>query len=79
MRSSRRPPHDVKSPAEGDGDLAEMRARSHVVIGCLRLRKGKDLVDHRLDDIRFHRAVHGLEHLCRTDGNAQNIGAARTR
>jgi hypothetical protein len=59
-----------------DDDFAEVRARSHVLVGRVNLVEPEHLVDHRLDPVRRNTAVHCLEHLHRADRNALHVGAA---
>ena len=50
-----------------DHDLAEVRARSHVLVGRRHFVEAKHLVDDRLDVVRRDKAVHRLKHLRRAD------------
>jgi hypothetical protein len=59
-----------------DDDFAEVRTRSHVLIGRVNLVEAEHFVDHWLDPVGRNGAVHRLEHLHRADRNALHVGAA---
>jgi hypothetical protein len=66
----------VAALRHADDDLAEMRARSHVLISRMNLVEAEHLVDHRLDSVGRNGTVHRLEHLRRADRNTLHVGAA---
>jgi hypothetical protein len=59
-----------------DDDFAEVRARSHVLVGRVHLVEAEHFVDHWFDPVRRNGPVHRLEHLHRADRNALHVGAA---
>jgi hypothetical protein len=59
-----------------DDDFAEVRARSHVLVGRVHLVEAEHFVDHWFDPVGRNGPVHRLEHLHRADRNALHVGAA---
>jgi hypothetical protein len=59
-----------------DDDSAEVRSRSHVLVGRMNLVEAEHRVDHWLDPVRRNGMVYHLEHLHRPDQNALQVGAA---
>src|SRR5579863_5304853 len=50
-----------------DADLAEMRAAFEMAVGVGRLVEREDAVDHGMETVDRHRAIHRFEHLARAD------------
>jgi len=49
--------------SEADYNLAEVRARDHVLIGRLNVIEAEYLVDYRFDRVCCYRSVHCIKHL----------------